>query len=1083
MGFLRFFLTRTLLVNIMLVGIFGLAFAAATSTNRNEFPDVDLATMQVITLYPGASPKDVEQNVTRLIEDELKGVTGIDNFKSVSGENVSSVTIEIDIDYPDQKAVKDDVRRAIDRVSDLPTEIEGRPVVRDLKASERPVLIVGVSGENASYGELRRIAKLVERDLKRIRGVSQIDKYGFRDLEFHVDLDPARLDQKYIALNDVLFALDSRNVRATGGNLESFRTQRNILTLSQFETTKDVENVIIRSAFGGGDVSVKEVATVTEGFSEEMMRTIFDGRRGIMLVVKKASNQDIITVVDKIRDYIGEKQKILPENITLSAANDASGPVRNRISVVVSNAIIGFVLVIIILIIFLDLRSSLLIALSIPTAFAITFLIMPTTGVDINAISLMAMIIALGMIVDQSIVVSENSIVHIKQGEGVENTVEDGVLSGTMEVVLPVVASVLTTVLAFAPMFAMSGVMGKFVATIPTVIIASLIGSLFSCFLILPNHLSNTIRPPEPEPEPKGESESKSDANESEDPGEAKTWQDRFFDNIAVPYKKTLPLVLRHRYITTLVAVALLFFSMWWAGRNVTFNLFPPDGADTFFVYVELTDDATFEATEEVIEKIEAYIEEIPEEELAYYTARIGTNQSNELAAPAGGDEYLAFLQVTLVPHSARDRDAEIVMHELREKVKANISGTKELRFELKKPGPPAGKPIELRVHSDNDEDRAFFVKRIVADLEAMKGVSDVTTTQKIGREEFKLDIDYKTLAAVGLTVQDVAGTLRIAFDGIDATSIVRNNEEIDIRARFPQKHRQNVQNVLNLNIRNNQGNLIPVRAFASLSRTRAETSIHHTDGDVTTTINAQSDVTVQPQRVITKLIQKYSPELIDYPEVSFSYGGEAEKTQESVRSLLLAFIGGVVAIYLVLTLLFNSLSQPIIVLTAIPFGLIGVIWAFYFHDRPFSFMGLVGVIGLSGIVVNNSLMMVEFINKLVVERLAAGRDFVANDLIPDVVAGASRRLRPIVITTITTVTGLLPTAYGIGGSDPFLEPMVLAIAWGLILSTQISLFLIPAFYMNNLDALLFAQKAVNFVGERASSILQRIKKTEPETE
>lgn len=1064
MTFLRFFLTRTLLVNILLIGIFGMAFAAATSTNRNEFPDVDLATMQVITLYPGASPKDVEQNVTRLIEDELKGVTGIDNFKSVSGENVSSVTVEIDIDYPDQKAVKGDVRRAIDRVSDLPTEIEGRPVVRDLKASERPVLIVGVSGKDATYGELRRIAKLVERDLKRIRGVSQIDRYGFRDLEFHVDLDPARLNDKYIALNDVLFALDSRNVRATGGNLESFRTQRNILTLSQFETTKDVENVIIRSSFGGGDISVKEVANVSEGFSEEMMRTIFDGRRGIMLVVKKASNQDIITVVDKINDYITEKQKILPENITLSAANDASGPVRNRISVVVSNAIIGFILVIIILIIFLDFRSSLLIALSIPTAFAITFLIMPLTGVDINAISLMAMIIALGMIVDQSIVVSENSIVRIKQGD----SIQDGVLSGTLEVVLPVVASVLTTVLAFAPMFAMSGVMGKFVATIPTVIIVSLVGSLISCFLILPNHLSHTIQVPKTN----GDQES-----------ENHTWQDRFFDIIAVPYKKTLPLVLRHRYITTLVAAGLLFFSLWWGGRNVTFNLFPPDGADTFFVYIELTDDATFDATEEIIEQIETYIDEIPRPELAYYTARIGTNQSNDLAAPAGGDEYLAFVQVTLVPHSERNRDAEVVMQEMRAKVAENITGTKELRFELKKPGPPAGKPIELRVHSDNDKDRAYFVDRMVADLGKTGGVSDVTTTQKIGREEYKLDINYKTLAAAGLTVQDVAGTLRIAFDGIDATSIVRNNEEVDIRARFPQRHRQNVQNVLNLNIRNNQGQLVPVRAFASLSKTRAETSIHHTDGDVTTTINAQSGVAVQPQRVITELINKYSPELIEYPEVSFSYGGEAEKTQESVRSLLLAFIGGVVAIYLVLTLLFNSVTQPIIVLTAIPFGLIGVIWAFYFHDRPFSFMGLVGVIGLSGIVVNNSLMMVEFINKLVNDRLKSGESFRANDLIPDVVAGASRRLRPIVITTITTVTGLLPTAYGVGGSDPFLEPMVLAIAWGLILSTQISLFLIPAFYMNNLDLLVLLQRIFGFFKQQTLVILQRITKRSPEVE
>ena len=1039
---IRFFLNRTLLVNVVLVFIFGMALAAAASINRNQFPEVDLSTMIVTTQYPGASPRDVEQNVTRLIEDELKTVTGLKSFKSTSAENVSSIVVNIDINYPDQDEIKDEVRRAVDRVSDLPEEVTENPQVRDLKSTEIPIMIVGISGgKDVSYGQLRQTAKIVERDLKRIRGISQIDKYGFQDEEFQVDLDPDKLKDKYVALNDILAAIEQRNVRATGGNLESFRTQRNILTLSQFESIDDVRNVFVRSNFEGGRVKVSDVAEVREGYEDEMMRTIFDGRRGISLVVKKAGTADIIQTTDKIYDYIENKRKALPEGVSLSPVNDSSKEVRNRLSVVTSNAILGFILVVGVLIVFLDLRSSFLIALSIPTSFAITLIILPLTDSDINVVSLAAMIIALGMIVDQSIVVSENAIVFMKRG----HSKLEAIRLGTLEVVVPVVASVLTTALAFAPMFVMTGIIGKFVFVIPVVIIASLIGSMINSFVILPNHLSHTLT----------EEDGKEVADDA-----PKSWQDRFFERISVPYVKTLPSILRFRYAAIVLAFFLLFFSLWWSGRNVPFNLFPADGADTFYAFIELPDEATFDATEQVIEQIEHYIEEIPREgadkELQYYTARIGTDNADDLAKPVGGSEYLAYLQVTLVPHAARDRDATVIMDELRKKVEDNVKGAKEVRFALRKPGPPAGTPIELRVHGDNDEERKYFVDRMVADLKETEGVSDVATDSRIGREEFKLDIDYNNLARVGLTVQDVASTLRIAFDGIDATSIVRNNEEVIIRVRFPLEHRQDVRNILDLDIRNREGRLIPIKGFASLSRIRAETAIHHTDGDVTTTITAQTDVTTPPQQVINGLIAKYSPELQKYPNVSFSYGGEAEETAESMVSLLFAFVGGVVAIYLVLVLLFNSLSQPIIVLLAIPFGLIGVIWAFYTHGRPFSFLGVIGIIGLSGIVVNNSLMMVEFINKLVKDRGGAGAVKKANELIPEIVAGAERRLRPIVITTITTALGLLPTAYGIGGSDPFIEPMVLAIAWGLLLSTQISLLLIPCFYMVNLDAVIF---------------------------
>jgi multidrug efflux pump subunit AcrB len=399
------------------------------------------------------------------------------------------------------------------------------------------VLVVGVSGD-ISYEELRNMAKNIERDIKRIDGVSMVDKYAYRDKEFHVDLDPKKLEGLYIALNDVLFSISNRNIRATGGNLESYSTQRNILTLSQFESTKDIQEVIVRSELGGGTVRIKDVGEVKEEFEDERMRTIFNGKQGIMLVIKKSSTADIIRVVDRIKLYLEEKQKSLPPSIKLSAVNDETRIVRNRLDVVMSNAYIGFILVVIILIIFLDFWSSFLIALSIPISFGITFIIMKLVNADINSISLAAMIIAFGMIVDQSIVISENALVYIATGK----KKYEAILEATMEVIVPVFASVLTTVLSFAPMFAMSGVMGKFVYVIPVVVIASLVGSLLNSWFILPNHLSHVIKEVKP------------------GTVAVRTWQDKFFDYIALPYARIMKSVLGHSYITIFVTIFLLIF-------------------------------------------------------------------------------------------------------------------------------------------------------------------------------------------------------------------------------------------------------------------------------------------------------------------------------------------------------------------------------------------------------------------------------------------------------------------------------------------------------------------------------------------
>ncbi|WCL47805.1 efflux RND transporter permease subunit [Leptospira sp. GIMC2001] len=1049
MKLFKYFVDRPLFVRIMLVGIVLISIQSITKMQRDSFPQVDLGTMIITTKYLGASPKDVEENVTRLIEDELKGVAGIKTFNSTSQENVSSIVVEIDIDFPNQDEVKDEIRRAVERVTDLPSEVKERPQVRDLKATEFPVLSIGISGKDLPYATLRETAKQVEKEIKRISGVSQVDKYAYRDKEFLVYTDPQKLKNSYIGIADVLQSISSRNIRATSGNLEAGNSQRNILTIAEFRSMEDIRETIIRSEFGGGTIRVKNVAEVEEGFEDELMRTYFNGKQGITLTVKKSSTEDLIRLVDKIKEYIDAKKLQIPEGVELSIVSDASRVVRNRIEVVVSNALFGFFLVVCIMIFFIDIRSSFLIALSIPFSFLVTFILMNRLDQSINAISLVAMITALGMIVDQSVVVTENSLYYVQRG----GDKAKNILKGTMEVVMPIFASVCTTVFAFIPMFAVTGTMGKFIKAIPIVVIASLVGSLLYSWFFLPSLVNEY-----------GKAHSHKDDN----------FRNRLERRMKGFYETTLRATLRIKYLSLGLIFLFLVMTFRFVGPQVRMNLFPPAGADTINITLEMPDYYSFNASEKVINQIEELVLSLSEEELYYTTSKIGTNNLNKLAVPIGGEKQLAAIEVGLTPVSKREREATEIATELRNRIGDLNLPLVELDVQVVKPGPPVGKSIEIRVLSDRKDLREKYTQKVIEYLEQVKGVYDVASNAKIGREEYKIDLNYATLGQMGLTVQDVATTLRIAFDGIVATSIVRENEEIGIRAKFPDKYRSSPKNILDLEVRNRTGALIPLRSFSSISTIRADSKIYHIEGEVTTSITANSEPDVIPKEVVDATLANFAKELKEIPEVTMSFGGEAEKSQESFRSLVIAFFLGFIAIYLAIVLLFESFSQPILVLLAVPFGLVGVLWSFFLHGLPFSFLAAIGVIGLSGIVVNNSIMMLEFINKFFPKGETIRRTKYARrkDKLK-VIQGSGRRLRPIVITTATTVLGLLPTGYGIGGSDPFLEPMVLALAYGIISSTFITLYGIPVLFLVNRDLIWIVGKFKRLIKNSFGLILK----------
>ncbi|NCS95406.1 MAG: efflux RND transporter permease subunit, partial [Leptospira sp.] len=837
MNFFRFFIDRPLFVKIAILGVILISLMSIRKMQRDGFPQVDLGTMIITTKYLGASPKDVEENVTRLLEDEIKGVAGIKTFTSTSQENVSVIIVEIDIDYPDQKEVKDEIRRAVERVTDLPPEVKERPQIRDLKATEFPAISVGISGDGVDYGVIRDAAKLVEKEIKRIPGVSQVDKYAYRDKEFLVYTDPAKLKANYIGIADVLQAISARNIKATSGTLEQGLSQRNILTVAEYNSAADIQETIVRSEFGGGTIRVKNVADIKEGFEDELMRTYFNGKQGITLTIKKSGNEDIIRIVDRIKDYVQKKKKLLPEGVELTVASDASKVVRNRIDVVLSNALFGFFLVVGVMIFFIDFRSSLLIASSIPFSFLLTFILMDNLSQSINAVSLVAMITALGMIVDQSVVVTENSMFYVARG----GDKDKNILTGTLEVAMPIFASVCTTVFAFVPMFAVTGTIGKFIRVIPIVVIVSLFASLLYSWFFLPSLLNEFGKA----------------ANHKDD-----NFRNRLEKRLTYIYKKILKVFLRRRYVSLVGLFAFMFFTFLVIAPQVKVNLFPSAGADTFNITLELPDYYNFDASEKVLKDIDAIVISLPKEELAYSTTKLGTGNANRLAVPLGGEKNISTTEVGLTASNLRDRTADDIAVEVRSRILDLNLPIVNLDVQVAKPGPPVGKPVELRVHSDRPELREKYTNKVIEYLKNTKGVFDITSNAKLGREEYKIDINYAILGQLGLTVQDVTTNLRIAFDGIVATSIVRENEEIGIRVKFPTKYRDSTSNILNLEVRNRNGALIPIRSFAKISTTRADSKIYHTDAEVTTTITANVEPNFVPKAIVDASMAQFADEL-----------------------------------------------------------------------------------------------------------------------------------------------------------------------------------------------------------------------------
>ncbi len=1037
-----FFAERSLIVNIISVGVVLAGVVFLMTANREAFPRVEYDWVIITTIYPGATAKDIEKHITIPIEDQLREVDDIEMISSGSNDSRSIIGVQLDPDIDNKDKTVNDIKNAVDMVTDLPEDAED-PVVTELGTNLVPVLEVSVFDKDGisdddDERELRAKAKLLEDRIFELDGIARIEKQGYRDREMVVEANPRLLDEYYIGLNEIIMALSKKNLNFPGGLVNTPEGEMMIRTIGEVETVRDIENVFIRTTDFGYDVKVGDVAEVRDSFDEREIVNKTNGFDAITLTIFKKESADIIDVVDRIDDEIREFKKTnLNNEHDIELSNDISYYVKRRLKVLLNNGAFGLVFVFLSLFITLGWRISLVTALGVPIAMCGTFIWMGQAGVTINLMSMFGMILVLGMLVDDAIIVAENVYRHLEMGK----PVKEAVIDGTSEVIIPVLGTIMTTVAAFGPLLFMSGIMGKFMWTLPAVVSVSLIFSWFESMFILPSHILDIEKLRRKPGHETG----------SREPG--------LFEKIKEFYKGVLVNVLKHKYLVSLaIGVVFIISLMMVVSGTVKFILFPQGGIERFVVKAEAETGTTLKEMSSKISNIEKILLALPEGEIDDFITQAGILQEEPMDPNTKYGSNYGVVLVNLTPDQTRERRAYEIVKDVRQKAKEMgfMDEFVKLEFAMAQGGPPQGKPVNVTVKGDNFEllqKIAGMYKDYLNEISNEYGYVDKDTGNKVpalkdikdnfeeGKLEKRIFIDEKKASYAGISVLDVATTVRTCFTGTVATEIKKTDEEIDIRVIFPEEYQETLASLNMIKIANMRGNLIPLSEIASFEEGRGISVINRRDWKRAISVTADIDEKAEKVTSVTvnrMLQEKFAGIQDKYTGVIVSYEGEFEETQESIDNMVRSYIIAFIIIYIILVALFRTLYHPFVIISVLPLTFIGVIWIFFFHGLPLSFLALMGVVGLAGVVVNDSIVLVDFIKNA---RMRGLSPFDAS------VEAGGNRLRPVFLTTVTTFLGLIPTAYGFGGKDPFLVPMALSLGWGLAFGSFITLFATPIMY------------------------------------
>ncbi|HXH75608.1 MAG TPA: efflux RND transporter permease subunit [Bacteriovoracaceae bacterium] len=1010
MNFLVDFFIRNFKLTIVLtcfMVIFGLQ--GLNKMNAEAWPQVDFATAFITTNYKGASPEDIEALITKPIEDEIRTVSGLKDVKSTSQTGLSMIMVRIDMDNVDEEEVMDDLQKAVQRVSKLPSDLEQQPLFLELKSDEFPAIEIAVIGSGEKR-ERDAIADILKDEIEDIDAAKEVRPTGFREREFTIGLDRLKMDQLHIGVVEVLGKLASRNITVPGGDIEKGAHKDLVKLEAKVKNVQDLKDLVVRSNINGNAVFLKDIAHIEDGAEEPRTLASYNGEEAVLLTVNKKTGADTLKLAAAVRELIKKYEKTWKGKAKFKAYYDEGVMVDNKLSTLFNNALSGLLLLFIFLLIFMPGWVGVMAGLSLPIGIMATFGMMPAFGLNLDSMSILAFIIAMGNLVDNSIVITDNFINLRRQGLEIIPAVKRSV----MELWAPITATVLTTIASFLPMLVTKGIMGEFIRPIPIVVTLALVVSLVESFFLLPMRLVFVGK------RVKKETDGKT----------------HWFDRWKLKFEVFMRWVVIHRYITVGGCLGLILASLLLMIFGNKFILFPAEQTELYTVRIEAPRGTSIETTSAYAAELSQEIMKRTSKWSREVTGRAGTSKFAP-DDPKGGDGdsqglvmiYANDFAKFNIPHTQ-------YLAELR-KIDTKKYGT--VTFEEMINGPPVGSPINATFRSDTAESLQHTLDHMLARIKALPGVMDVKVDDVVDADEILVKLDYKEADSRGVSVSDIGTTIRTALGGIYISDVTLNNKEVNLNVKFLDNFKTSPEELGQIKIMDRQGNLIPLGSIASFEPRSGTPQVKRFDFKRARTIVGQIDEKLTSAFEVNQVIKKEWAMLgPKYPEVSLEFGGVEESTQESMQSLLDALILAIVGIFALLVFMFHSFLRPFIIMMTIPLGFIGFSVAFFLHGKPISFLALIGIIGLTGIIVNSGIVLIEFIE------IARKEGMPLEEAL---VKASSQRLLAVVATAFSTMLGLFPTAYGIGGQDQMLIPITLAMAWGLTSGTFLTLIFIPPAY------------------------------------
>jgi multidrug efflux pump subunit AcrB len=1029
------------LINLLVVLILVAGAMVLSRTNREIFPEVNFDAISVVTVYPGGSPEEIESLITIPIEKKLREVSGLDKVRSYSVDNVSNIVVYIDSKARDKKQVVQDVKDAVDSVQGLPEKAE-RPSTTEWKFEKMPIAEYALygTGSDLDYQVLRTEAKKLEDFLFEIPGVADVELTGFRDREILIEVDPAAMRRYRVSLGQIRDTLDNRNLDFPGGSLKVDDREYVLRTLGQYRDIEEIKESVILSNDAGFVVRIKDVAKVRDYFEDALTYQRFNGTEAVLLRIMRKRSMDEIRMMDEIKARLKNYAPANPD-LKLSLYNDFSRMTRERINSLYTNGIVGFILLGAILFFLLGARLAAIVSVSIPVVFMVAFIGLGLRGITLNVISLFALVMVLGMVVDFSIVVSENA--YRLMEKGIERT--KAILHGLEEVFWPLTVTLLCICATFAPLLFLGGMIGKVIWILPLVLIICLSASWLVAMFILPTHLDMF---------------SKINVSKKVKSAEKNSG---WFEKSRDQYKSFLKWMLEKtwRRWSTLLALIVLFFVFVigpFAVRLTGFVFMPSGGEENIDIIVSLPVGTNLEATLKEIKKVEQLIAKLPGEELEHYQSSVGSGLFNPADPVPASAAHKGVVRMLLTSEKDRNRSAQDILKETRSVLNQAqeqgvfMSGA-QFQLDTEKMGPPVGEAVNVEIRGPDFEVSKQIAQLYLEELNQIDGVNDIRSDFEEGKQEYRYVVDEVMAQRTGVSVRDAAFALNSAFQGLVATSIKSGEEDVDLRVRFPGEARQKMQSLDKVMVGNKTGGLIPLSLITSMRAEKGYSVISRLDYRRVIQVKAKVDPSrITPVEVNGRLTQKFSNIEEQFPGYSVKQTGEQEDMMESMIELMLFLLLALAVIYIILTVFFDSMLLPVVVMSAIPFALIGIVPMAVIHDKlmafgPVNFMSMLGFVSLTGVIVSNTLVLVQFI---IYER-ESGKPIKAA-----LIEAGGLRFRPVILTAGTTVLGLIPTVYGLGGIDYFVRPLALSFGWGLVFATLITLILVPCFYQIAEDIVAF---------------------------